>query len=73
MFLDVQEEPPVFQSVPIASGPVTLGTAEKRLVASSIESLIRYLYTLIRPLLSLLQAERYQLSQREILVIEERF
>lgn len=50
---------------------LSLGTAEKRLVASSIQSLIRYLYTLIRPLLSLLQAEKYQLSQ--ILVIGERF
>lgn len=50
---------------------LSLGSAEKRLAASSIHSLIRYLYPLVRPVLSLPQAERYQLSQ--ISVIGERF
>lgn len=54
VFPDVQKEPAVFQCVPIAFCPGT----KKSLAPSSSQPHFRYLYTLLKSLQSLLQAEQ---------------
>jgi len=64
---NVQTELPACQFVPIASGPVMV-TTEKNLAPSSLHPPFRYSHTLMRPPdLSLLQAERSQLSQSSLM------